>query len=89
MTETRVTGIQLTNATKANMVESLSLALERFEIKILNDQVLISELQAYEMERLPSGMIRYSAPEGFHDDCVMALALALHGSQTKSGMEFA
>jgi len=37
--------------------------------------VLIGELQAYEMERLPSGMLRYSAPDGMHDDTVMALAL--------------
>jgi len=38
--------------------------------------VLIGELQAYQAERLPSGMLRYSAPEGLHDDTVMALALA-------------
>jgi hypothetical protein len=25
-------------------------------------------------------MLRYSAPEGYHDDCVMALALAWHGA---------
>ena len=31
------------------------------------------------MERLPSGMLRYSAPEGMHDDTVMSLALAWHG----------
>jgi len=38
--------------------------------------VLINELQSYEAERLPSGMTRYSAPAGLHDDTVMALALA-------------
>jgi hypothetical protein len=50
-----------TNASKADAIEALSLAFEREEIKILNDEVLINELQAYEAERLPSGMIRYDA----------------------------
>lgn len=74
-----VTGIQLTNATKGNMVEALALAFERGDLRILPDAVLVSELQAYELERLPSGMIRYSAPSGMHDDTVMSLALAWQG----------
>jgi len=44
-------------------------------------------LQAYEAERLPSGMLRYSAPEGYHDDCVMALALAWHGASERPPVE--
>lgn len=71
-----VTGVSFTNAIKTNLVESLSLAFEQGQIEILNDPVLVGELQAYESERLPSGLIRYSAPEGFHDDCVSALMLA-------------
>jgi hypothetical protein len=31
---------------------------------------------AYQAERLPSGQMRYGAPSGQHDDCVMALAIA-------------
>jgi len=54
----------------------LALAFERGEIRILNDVVLVSELAAYQAERLPSGLLRYSAPAGQHDDCVMALAIA-------------
>jgi hypothetical protein len=68
-----------TNATKAQAIEALSLAFERNEIAILNDPVQIGELQAYEMERLPSGMMRYNAPSGMHDDTVMAMALAWSG----------
>lgn len=70
-----------TNATKTTVIDALALAFERSEIEILNDTVLINELQSYEMERLPSGMMRYSAPEGMHDDTVMSLALAWHGCQ--------
>lgn len=68
-----------TNATKAQAIEYLALAFERGEIKIINDQVLINELQAFEAKRLPSGLIRYQAPEGLHDDCVISLALAWQG----------
>ena len=31
---------------------------------------------AYQAERLPSGLLRYGAPGGQHDDTVMALAIA-------------
>lgn len=74
-----VVGFQTTNATKTQAIEALALAFERGDLRILPDAVLVSELQAYELERLPSGMIRYSAPPGMHDDTVMALALAWQG----------
>jgi len=65
-----------TSVSKAMIIDGLALAFERGDIAILPDPVLIGELQAYEAERLPSGALRYSAPEGMHDDTVMALALA-------------
>lgn len=71
-----VQGFQTTSASKGQLVDSLALAFEQQSIGIPNDPVLIGELQAYEMERLPSGTWRYSAPDGGHDDCVIALALA-------------
>lgn len=70
---------QTTNASKAQAIDALSLAFERGDLTIIPDAVMVAELQAYEMERLPSGMLRYSAPEGMHDDTVMALALAWQG----------
>ena len=69
-----------TNSTKADIIESLAAAFEQGNIRILNDATLIAELQAYEVDRLPSGMVRYSAPDGLHDDCVMSLAMAWHGA---------
>lgn len=71
---------QTTNASKAAVIDGLALAFERGELRILDDPVLIGELQAYQAERLPSGLLRYGAPEGMHDDCVIALALAYHGA---------
>jgi hypothetical protein len=71
-----VQGFTTTNATKAQIVQALELALEQKEIRVLNDPTQIMELMAYESEKLPSGLIRYGAPEGMHDDTVMALCLA-------------
>jgi hypothetical protein len=71
-----VVAFQTTNASKTAIIDALSLAFEQGAIRILNDPVLIGELLAYDMERLPSGMLRYSAPAGMHDDCVMSLAFA-------------
>ena len=65
-----------TNAGKAEIVEELAAGFEQGNIKIPNDPLLIAELQAFTAERLPGGSTRYSAPEGMHDDMVMALALA-------------
>lgn len=64
-----------TNASKGMAVDALALAFERGEATIIDDPVLVGELQAYESERLPSGLLRYSAPEGMHDDCVMAAVM--------------
>ncbi len=65
-----------TAGSKARLIEALALALEQGSLRILNDAVLIGELESYQMERRPSGMVRYSAPPAQHDDTVMALALA-------------
>lgn len=72
----RIDPFTTTNASKAQVIESLALAFERGDIRIPNDPVLIGELVAYQAERLPSGLSRYGAPSGQHDDTVMALAMA-------------
>ena len=74
-----VIGFQTTNASKSAIIESLALAFERGTISIPNDPVLIGELQAFEASPLASGLMRYSAPAGQHDDCVMSLAFAWAG----------
>ena len=76
-----VTPFTTTNASKSLVIDALSLAFERGEIRIPDDPVLVAELEAFEMERLPGGSFRYSAPSGLHDDCVMSLAFAWHGSR--------
>lgn len=72
-----------TNATKTEIIQALALAFETSAVRIPNDATLIGELQAYEQTQLPSGIWRYSAPDGMHDDMVMSLALAWHGCNNK------
>jgi len=67
-----------TRATKTNIIQGLQAAFEHNQIKILNDPILIGELQAFEGKQSGAGWT-YSAPEGLHDDCVMALAIAYQG----------
>ena len=43
-----------------------------------NWDALTAEMRRYEYAIGPTGGITYSAPCGYHDDCVMALALANH-----------
>jgi hypothetical protein len=76
-----------TNRSKAQAIEALALAFERSDIRILNDRVLVSELTAYQTERLPSGLMRYGAPPSQHDDCVMALAMAWSSVSGQLGPE--
>lgn len=72
-----IVGFMTTQQSKTQIIESLVLAFEREEIKILNDPVIIGELEAYERKvSKVTGRSQYSAPSGLHDDCVIALALA-------------
>lgn len=70
-----------TARSKSALIEGLALALERGDLALLPDDVLLGELASYSLQRLPEGGYRYSAPPGAHDDCVIALALAWHGLQ--------
>ena len=67
------------NASKARIIDDIALDFERGLIRIPANPALIGELQAFEATKLPnSGLMRYAAPEGGHDDTVMSLALARH-----------
>jgi hypothetical protein len=71
-----VRGYVFSAQSKAPLIEGLTIALEDSKITLPDEPVLINELEAFEYETSPTGYVRYSAPEGLHDDCVIALALA-------------
>jgi Terminase RNaseH-like domain len=67
-------GFKFTSASKQQLMEGLAVAIQRGELRI-PDGVLRFELEAFEYEYTRTG-VRYATPEGQHDDCVCALALA-------------
>ena len=71
-----VQGFTTTSASKAELIQALALAFEQQAIGLLDYPPLIHELNRFEMERLAGGSWRYGAPQGSHDDTVIALALA-------------
>lgn len=71
-----------TSRNKGEMVENLSVALDHGYLglpKTDETEWLWDELLAYRETKLASGHVRYSAPEGQHDDGVTALMLAAWG----------
>ena len=71
-----VVGFNTTNRSKAAAVEAFEAALDHREVHLLDDETQISELQALEATKTASGLTRYAAPEGMHDDTVIANILA-------------
>lgn len=71
-----VHGYKFTNESKKQLIERLMLSFEQEKISILDEPVQTNELKIFGYELSPSGVFRYSAPEGKHDDCVIALGLA-------------
>lgn len=71
-----VEGYKLTIESKKQLIQALMMSFEQEQIKIFDDPILLNELEIFEYEITPSGAIRYSAPDGYHDDGVIALALA-------------
>jgi Terminase large subunit, T4likevirus-type, N-terminal len=71
-----VRSFNTTLQSKAKLIETLSLAIQRHDLTLLNDHILTHELQAYEMSRTAAGHWHYSAPPGDHDDTVIATALS-------------
>jgi len=79
-----VRGFQTTSASKQPLIESLALAFEREEVRWIDDEVATLELEAYEMHPTRTGRTQYSAPEGLHDDTVIARALANNARLTQA-----
>ena len=65
-----------TSQSKQEIVLNLAAAFSQKRISLAEMPPLQYELEVFRYNRLPSGVYRYEAPSGEHDDTVMALALA-------------
>lgn len=81
-----LTPVTFTNDSKTTLVQGLQVAVERREFSMPWIAELVSEGAAFEAELLSSGRIRYEAAEGFHDDLVVALMLAVVDLHRNAGL---
>lgn len=81
----RIEGINLDYKTKAEIIQHLGFQIETQSVIYPIGSIVLEELQNYQFTRSPTGLIKYEAASGFHDDCVIALALAVWG-QRQSGV---
>lgn len=66
-----------TASSKPRVIENLVLAIEDRQYQYIDDATATAELESYEMKKSPmTNRPTYSAPSGFHDDTVIARALA-------------
>lgn len=82
----RYRGFVITAQGRQQLVDGLRIALQRREVWFPDGPIRL-ELEAMEVEYSATG-VRYVAPRGQHDDCVIALGLALRawGDQPGPGI---
>jgi hypothetical protein len=86
---TRLTPFKFTPQSKADLVDSLAVAVQQAEIGLPEEPiVLVNELQCFGKWTEKGGVKRfyYEAPSGLYDDCVIALALAAKASKAVSNI---
>ena len=71
----KIEGYHFTAPSKQRLMEGLAAAIQQRTVRF-PDGPLVAELEAFGYEYTKSG-VRYSAPDGLHDDGVCALALAV------------
>lgn len=77
-----VEGFVFTSKSKQRLMEGLAMAIQQ-RLITFPDGVIRDQLDSFEFQHTRTG-VRYSAPEGEHDDAVCSLALAWHRWQTAS-----
>jgi hypothetical protein len=69
-------GYVFTTRSKQDLMISLAVAIQNYEISY-PDGPIVEELELFEYEERRN-LVVYTAPEGYNDDCVDALALSLY-----------
>lgn len=74
--------IHLTNELKKQIIEKISNWIELKHFRMLKDEDMINEFNSFTYDiSEKTGRVFYGAPVGFHDDIVIANALAVWGMQ--------
>jgi superfamily II DNA/RNA helicase len=78
-------GVDIVVATPGRLIDHLAMSLEQGRLRLMDVPEQAAELLAYEYELTAGRTLRANAPEGMHDDCVIALALACWGATGNGG----
>ena len=79
----RVEGFRFTEVSRQDLLEGLAHAIGAGIVKFPDEPGedgapgLVEQLEAFEYDYVGTGTVRWRAPKGYHDDAVMALALAV------------
>lgn len=68
-------GYKYTSESKQQLMEALAVSIQQRKISFPLGPI-VDELEEFEYTFTRAGGVKYSAPEGLHDDCVNALAMA-------------
>ena len=77
-----VTGFEFTGKSKPIIIHNLIKDLELGNIKI--NKATAQEMYTFEFKLTSAGGIKYESAAGFHDDCIMALAMANYYKKNNS-----
>ncbi len=80
-TDIQAIGYVFSQQSKQKLIDNLALGIAHRKLSLPgaempNAEALLRELEIFEYELHPGGAITYSAPQGQHDDTVIALSLA-------------
>ncbi len=81
----RINPYKFTAASKEQLINNAVLMVEQQQIHYPRIPVLVDEMKALQYTRRDSGGYRIEAPEGMHDDAVMAFALMCWPMQHNTG----
>ena len=73
-------GFRFSASSKQQLMEGLAVAIQQQKVRF-PEGAIVAELEAFEYVYTRTGA-RYSAPDGMHDDCVCALALAVQAARS-------
>lgn len=71
-------GFTTTNDSKERIINELQVCIQNKEITLVDDANLQTQLSMYEMKISSNGKRIYNAKSGYHDDMIIATAIALH-----------
>lgn len=72
---------KITAQNKKELIDRLAVSIEQRLLTFPANEDLVYELKSFAYSMTDAGNIKFGAPEGMHDDCVISMALAVWGAR--------